>query len=62
MACKCKKDSAYTRVLQLAANYARKHSVIVAIFFCSDWDFSEIDNFEPQKYEQYEYITPDYNS
>ena len=56
--CKCKKDKTYLLIKEIATEYAKTTGKTVAIFYCSDWDFCELENVINLKTGVYEYIIP----
>ena len=58
MSCKCKRTNKYLTIKEIATAYANRTGKTVAIFYCSDWDFCEIEKINTLNTEPYEYIVP----
>ena len=56
--CNCRRTKNYLIIKEIATDYAKKTGKTVAIFYCSDWDFCEIDYVGTLKTSVYEYIIP----
>ena len=59
--CKCKKTKNYLITKEIATNFSVMTGKTVAIFYCSDWDFCELDKVTDLKTDVYEYIVPNKN-
>jgi hypothetical protein len=55
--CRKKKDKNYQITRDLAKGYATREKKVVALFFCSDWNFCELEGIVNIKSEIYEYFT-----
>jgi hypothetical protein len=62
MGCGCKgknkeKNAKKQRIYELAKNYQKKHGGVIVFYLCSDYDFTELENFTNDgKKREIEYI------
>lgn len=60
MGCDCgkikEKNINRERVLELARKYQKEHGGVIVFFRCSDYDFTEIENFNEENKTEIEYI------
>jgi hypothetical protein len=61
MACNCKgknkeKNVNRERIRELAVKYQQQHGGIIVFYLCSDYDFTELENFNENGKTEIEYI------
>jgi hypothetical protein len=60
MGCDCgkikKENVKKQQVLELAKKYQKEHGGVIVFYLCSDYDFTELENFNEENKTEIEYI------